>query len=49
MVALLAVLGLVIDDAVLDFDVANVEMVLEVGGIVQGILEAEIDAHDGPY
>jgi hypothetical protein len=46
-VAALAVLGLVIDDAVLDFDLADVEVALEVGGVVLGVPQAELDAGEG--
>ena len=44
MIAALAVLGLVVDDAVLDFDLAGIEVALEVGGVVLRIPQAELDA-----
>ncbi len=44
MVAALAVLGLVVDDAVLDLDLAGVEVALEVGLVVPGVPQAELDA-----
>jgi hypothetical protein len=43
-VAALAVLGLVIDDAVFHFDLAGIEVALEVGGVVLRIPQAELDA-----
>ena len=36
-IAALAILSLVIDDAVLDLDLADVEIALEVGGVVLGV------------
>ena len=42
-VAPLAVLGLVVDDLVLDLDLAGVEIALEVGGVVVGFPQAELD------
>ena len=43
-IAALAVFGLVVDHAVFDFDLAGVEVALEVGGIVLRIPQAELDA-----
>ena len=42
-VAPLAVLGLVVDDAVVDLDLARREVALEVGGVVLGVPQAELD------
>ena len=42
-VAALAVLGQVVDDAVLDVDLAGGQVALEVGGIVLGVPQAELD------
>jgi hypothetical protein len=42
-VAPLAVLGLVVDDAVLDLDLADREVALEVRRVVQRVPEAELD------
>ncbi len=44
MVAPLAILGLVVDDAVHDLNLAGAEIALEVGGVVLGIPKAELDA-----
>ena len=46
-VAALAILGLVIDDAVFDLDLADGEVALEVGGVVLRIPEAELDGGEG--
>ena len=46
-VAALAVLRLVIDDAVFDLHLADGEVALEVGGVVLGIPQAELDAGEG--
>ena len=43
-VAALAILGLVVDDAVDDFDLAGAEIALEIGGVVLRIPQAELDA-----
>ena len=43
-IAALAVLGFVIDDAVFHFHLAGVEVALEVGGVVLGIPQTELDA-----
>jgi hypothetical protein len=42
-VATLPVLRLVIDDAVVHLDLADREVALEVGGIVAGVPQAELD------
>ena len=47
MVAALAVLGLVIDDAVFHLHLAGVEVALEVGGVVLRIPQAELDGGEG--
>ena len=41
MVAALAILGLVIDDLVLDLDLAGGEVALVIGGVVVGFPQAE--------
>ncbi len=41
MVATLAIFGLVVDDAILNFDLSDAEVALEIGGIVLGIPQAE--------
>ena len=43
-VAALAILGLVVDDTVHDFDLAGAEIALEVGGVILGVPQAELDA-----
>jgi len=43
-ISALPVLGLVVDDAILDFYLAGVEVALEVGGVILGIPKAELDA-----
>ena len=43
-VAALAILGLVIDDLVLDLDLSDAEIALEIGGVVLRIPQAELDA-----
>ena len=46
MVAALAVLGLVVDDAPLDLDLADVVIALEVGGVVLRVPQAELDRRE---
>jgi hypothetical protein len=46
-IAALAVLGLVVDDLVFHFHLAGAEVALEVGGVVQGIPQAELDEEKG--
>ncbi len=43
MIAPLAVLGLVVDHAVFYFDFAGVEISLEIGGVIVGVPQAELD------
>src|SRR5208282_6710675 len=43
-IAALAILGLVIDDPVHDLDLAGAEIALEVGGVILGVPETELDA-----
>ena len=45
-VAPFTVFGLVVDDAVFHFDLADVEIALEIGGIVPGIPQAKLDARE---
>ncbi len=46
-IAALAVLGLVIDHAVLDFHLAGVEVALKIGGVVLSVPQAELDGGEG--
>src|ERR1019366_7837223 len=43
-VAALAIFGLVVDDTVVDFNLAGAEVALEVGGIVLRVPQTELDA-----